>query len=100
MLEERPQVKALKKARKLIETTPDTGEARVLSALVVALESEAPFPVNDLYKLNYDDFELALDLLKEWRLDRYYMSKVRLLDLSVQMETLGKAEAAAPAKAD
>lgn len=83
-------MKALKKTRKLIETTPESAEARILSALVVALESEAPFPVNDLYKLNYDDFELALDLLKEWRLDRYYMSKVRLLDLSVQMESMGQ----------
>ena len=88
-------MKALKKARKLIETSPETAEARILSALVVALESEVPFPVNDLYKLNYNDFELALDVLKEWRLDRYYMSKVRLLDLSVQMETLAKSEATA-----
>ena len=93
LLEERPHVKALKKARKLIETSPESSEARILSALVVALESEVPFAVNDLYKLNYDDFELALDLIKEWRLDRYYMSKVRLLDLSVQMETMGKLDA-------
>ena len=83
-------MKALKKARKLIETSPESSEARILSALVVALESEAPFALNDLYKLNYDDFELALDLLKEWRLDRYYMSKVRLLDLSVQLESMGQ----------
>lgn len=94
-------MKALKKTRKLIETTPESAEARILSALVVALESEAPFPVNDLYKLNYDDFELALDLLKEWRLDRYYMSKVRLLDLSVQMEGMAKAASGnTAAKAD
>jgi hypothetical protein len=93
-------VKALKKARKLIETTPDSSEARILSALVVALESDAPFPVNELYKLNYDDFELALELLQEWRLDRYYMSKVRLLDLSVQLGEMAKSEtAAATAKA-
>lgn len=88
-------MKALKKARKLIETTPDSSEARILSALVVALESDAPFPVNDLYKLNYDDFELALELLQEWRLDRYYMSKVRLLDLSVQLGEMAKSETAA-----
>ncbi|MFP8777554.1 hypothetical protein [Hydrogenophaga sp. RWCD_12] len=88
-------MKALKKARKLIETTPDSSEARILSALVVALESEAPFPVNELYKLNYDDFELALELLQEWRLDRYYMSKVRLLDLSVQLGEMAKSETAA-----
>ncbi len=78
-------MKALKKARKLIEASPDSPESRILSALVVALESDAPYPINDLYKLDYNDFELALDLLKEWRLDRYYMSKVRLLDLSVAL---------------
>lgn len=83
-------MKALKKARKLIETAPDTAEARILSALVVALESDASFPINDLYKLNYNDFELALELLHEWRLDRYYMSKVRLLDLSVQVGDMAR----------
>jgi hypothetical protein len=96
MQEERPHVKALKKARKLIEKESDSSEARILSALVVALESDAPYPINDLYKLNYDDFELALELLQEWRLDRYYMSKVRLLDLSVQMGEMEKAAAAEP----
>ncbi len=92
-------MKALKKARKLIETAPETAEARILSALVVALESDASFPINDLYKLNYNDFELALELLQEWRLDRYYMSKVRLLDLSVQVEDMARhaADTAAPA---
>jgi len=92
-------VKALKKARKLIETSPESSEARILSSLVVALESEASYPVNDLYKLNFNNFELALDLLKEWRLDRYYMSKVRLLDLSVQLGDMEKAEAT-PAAAE
>lgn len=87
-------MKALKKARKLIENAPESSEARILSALVVALESEAAYPVNDLYKLSFDNFELALDLLKEWRLDRYYMSKVRLLDLSVQLGDMEKAAAA------
>ena len=91
-------MKALKKARKLIENAPESNEARILSALVVALESEAAYPVNDLYKLNFDNFELALDLLKEWRLDRYYMSKVRLLDLSVQLGDMEKAAAAPAAK--
>lgn len=91
-------MKALKKARKLIENAPESTEARILSALVVALESDAAYPVNDLYKLNFDNFELALDLLKEWRLDRYYMSKVRLLDLSVQLGEMDRADTAvAPA---
>ena len=88
-------MRALKKARKLIESQPESQTARVLSALVVALESETPFPLHELYQTNYDDFELALDVLKEWRLDRYYSSKVRLLDLSVQLGSLQTASAPA-----
>lgn len=92
-------MKALKKARKLIETRSDTPEAITLSALVVALESEEPFSLKDLYQLDYDDFELALDVLKEWRLDRYYMSKVRLLDMSVHLDEINREEKKAPAPA-
>ena len=93
-----PPVKALKKARKLIETAPDTTEARTLSALVVALESEGCYAIGELYKLDYDHFDLAMDLLREWRLDRYYMSKVRLLDLSVQVTDMtAQATSATPA---
>ena len=89
-------MRALKQARKLIEKKPESPAAQALSTLVVALESETPFALQSLYQLDYDDFELALDLLKEWRLDRYYSSKVRLLDLSVQLGDMEKA-AAAPA---
>lgn len=78
-------MRALKKARKLIEKSPTSPSAVTLTSLVVALESETPFTLTDLYKLDYDDFQLALELLAEWRLDRYYTSKVRLLDLSVQL---------------
>ena len=85
-------MKALKKARKLIETRSDTPEAITLSALVVALESEKPFALKDLYQLDYDDFQLALEVLHEWRLDRYYMSKVRLLDLSVHLDEINQEE--------
>ena len=89
-------MRAIKKARRLIETQPSNDAAIVLSRLVVALESETPFALQSLYQLDYDDFELALDLLKEWRLDRYYSSKVRLLDLSVQ---LGEMRQVTPPKA-
>jgi hypothetical protein len=81
-------MRALKKARKLIEANPQKSRAQTLSALVVALETETPFALQTLYQLDYDDFELALEVIKEWRLDRYYSSKVRLLDLSVQVGNL------------
>jgi hypothetical protein len=79
---------ALKKARKLIEKQPDSATAKTLSALVVALETDKPFVLGELYRLGYDDFGLALELMAEWRLDRYYASKGRLLDLSVQVEEM------------
>ena len=76
---------AHKKARKLIEARPDSPAALTLSSLVVALETETPFLLSELYLLDYDDFGLALEVMIEWRLDRYYASKLRLLDASVQV---------------
>ncbi|TNF56551.1 MAG: hypothetical protein EP308_04075 [Burkholderiales bacterium] len=86
-------MRAVKKARKLIEANPTNSTAETLSRLVLALESETPFQLADLYKLGYADFELALAVIAEWRLDRYYTSKAVLLDLSMQVEK-GKAQAA------
>jgi len=34
-----------------------------------------------------------MDILKEWRLDRYYASKSTLFDLSLQVSELEKASA-------
>lgn len=82
---------AVKKARKLIQTNPDSPNAKVLSALVIALESNQAFPLNQLYTLSFSQFELALEILSEWRLDRYYSSKGRLLDLSVHAAELQSA---------
>ena len=78
----------IKKARRLIETNPHTDAAKSLAALVRALESEEKFDLGTLYKLNYDNFNLAIDILKEWRLDRYFSGKAKLHDLSVQVAAL------------
>lgn len=86
-------MRAVKKARKLIEANPTNSTAETLSRLVLALESETPFQLADLYKLGYADFELAMAVIAEWRLDRYYTSKAVLLDLSMQVEK-GKAQVA------
>ena len=87
-------MRALKKTRKLIEQNPEKPEAKILSALVVALESNEPFKLADLYRLDYNDFGLALELLSEWRLDRYYTKKAVLLDISIQMGQLQEAQSA------
>ncbi len=79
---------AIKKARKLIEADPSTDTSKTLAALVVALETGASFPINDMYKLSDKPFQLALDILAEWRLDRHYASKLRLFDASTQVHEL------------
>ena len=78
----------IKKARRLIEANPHTDAAKTLASLVRALESEEKFDLGALYKLNYDNFNLAIDILKEWRLDRYFSGKAKLHDLSVQVAAL------------
>jgi hypothetical protein len=89
-------MKALKKVRKLIQKNPLDATSRTLSTLVVALESETTFDLGSLYRLPYADFELALELLAEWRLDRYYSSKLQLLDLSLFSGTLSNTSSAKP----
>ena len=62
---------------------------------MLALESERSFELITLYSLDYKSFELAMDILKEWRLDRYYASKSKLFDLSLQVTELEAGNAAA-----
>ena len=63
---------AIKLARRQIEKDPSSDASRALARLVVALQDEASFDVACLYKLDYETFRLALAILEEWRLDRYY----------------------------
>lgn len=76
---------AIKKARQFIEADSLSDSAKTLARLVRALESDEKFELGELYKLDYDQFQLGIDILKEWRLDRYYMGKAQLHALSVQL---------------
>lgn len=85
---------AIKKARRIIETDPHSERSRTLSALVLALESAEPVVLEDVYRLDSETFELAIQVLREWRLDRYYMGKAKLFDMSWQVrEMAGSAPA-------
>lgn len=76
---------AIKSARHLIEADPSTDSAKTLSRLVLSLEAENDFDIASLYTLDIDTFELAMEILKEWRIDRYYAGKAKLFDLSYQV---------------
>jgi hypothetical protein len=77
---------AIKKAREFVLANPRTEATEIFTRLAVELERAGMFRVSDLYKLDYDQFELALELIKDWRLDRYYTSKLILLDLALSPE--------------
>lgn len=79
---------AIKKARRLIEADPATDSAKTLSKLVLALESETQFDLSSLYEMDIASFELATEILVEWRIDRYYVGKAKLFDLSYQVEQM------------
>ncbi|MGJ7530089.1 hypothetical protein [Variovorax sp. GB1P17] len=79
---------AIKKARQIITAEPNSEESLALARLVLALESDTDFPLASLYTLNLNTFGLALEILKEWRLDRYYAQKGKLLDVSYQASVL------------
>lgn len=79
-------MRAFKKIRRLIETDPLSQEARVLAALVTALEGDTAFSVKDLYTLDEKYFDMAIELLSDWRLDRYYLGKAKVFDLALQAQ--------------
>lgn len=79
---------AIKEARQIITSAPNSDAARALARLVLALETEGEFPLASLYALDLKTFDLAIDILSEWRLDRYYAQKGKLLDVSYQVHNL------------
>ncbi|WP_235579205.1 hypothetical protein [Pseudorhodoferax sp. Leaf274] len=79
---------AIKEAKKLIAKDPFKPSAKTLADLVLSLESHEPFQLERLYSLHLSDFDLAVQIIKEWRLDRYYAGKAKLYDFAVQASAL------------
>ena len=79
---------AINNARKLIEANPSDPSAQIVAELVLALQGESSISVAQLYSLDNKHFELMLEILDEWRLDRHYASKLRLIDTSIQLKEL------------
>ncbi|MDE2607893.1 MAG: hypothetical protein KGL68_18445 [Burkholderiales bacterium] len=63
---------AITLAEEFIASHPTSGDAELLSQLLRSLQRGCDFDVNALYTLNLDTFELAIEVLNEWRLQRYY----------------------------
>jgi hypothetical protein len=71
---------AIKKVRRYMQAHPKSDAARVLAHLAACLADERGFPLSELYRLDLEAFDLALELMSDWRLDRYYAARLKLLD--------------------
>lgn len=62
---------AVSSTAKFILKHPETEAAHTLYQLCLALEAGAAFELERIYQLDPKPFELAIDLLEEWRFDRH-----------------------------
>ena len=72
---------AIKQVRKYLLKNPKTDSSLVLARLISAVAEESAFPLGDLYRLDAEAFDLAIELLRDWRLDRYYAARIKLFDV-------------------
>ena len=71
-------VKAIHDIRRYLSDHSDSPSAKVLSRLPATLSKEESLVLSDLYALDWESFELAIDLLRDWRIDRYYAERTDL----------------------
>lgn len=81
---------AIKKVRRLIAQNPQATTAQIFARLITSLVDEVDFSLKDLYALNAPDFQLATEILQEWRLDRYDLGKAKTFDMAQQALSLGE----------
>ena len=74
---------AIKAIRKQMERNPDAPSSKALARLVAALAEEKSYPLAELYSMDYDTFEMAMELLRDWRVDRYYAARLKLFDFAL-----------------
>lgn len=70
----------IKKVAKFVANNPGSADTPTLLELAVALETGSEYAFSKLYELSHEGFQLAMGMIDDWRLDRYYMSKLTLLD--------------------
>jgi len=85
-------MRAIKKIKRIIEQNPQDQASQIFSNLIKSLAEEVDFSIKNLYLLKTSDFQLAMEILQEWRLDRYYMGKAKVFDAALQALVMGKSE--------
>ena len=94
---------AAKKIRKLIEGGEDAEQVTVLRDLASSLEFGREFQLTRLYDIDHRYFELAVELIGDWRFDQHINSRSRLTTLLSELapgEVGGDKPAVASVKAE
>jgi hypothetical protein len=71
---------AMKKLEEYLRSGATPTAARELTRLLEALREEKEFPLSSLYEIDYEAFELAVEVMRDWRIDRYYAGSARFID--------------------
>lgn len=71
----------LKQLEQLLLKKPEEPEVQLLGSFVRALCMEQDFKLSNLYELSYDNFDLALKVMKNWRTSRYTKTRERIKEM-------------------
>lgn len=71
----------LKQLEQRLVSKPADPDNAIFVSLVQSLCFKEKLDLAGLYELPYEDFELAIAIMKSWRLDRYTKTKDRLGEL-------------------
>jgi hypothetical protein len=66
---------AVKSIAKFIQKNPEDVATPILKELCAVLDTSGAFELGRLYDLDKKPFELAIDLLEEWRFDRHVFER-------------------------
>ncbi|MCD4500228.1 hypothetical protein [Chromobacterium vaccinii] len=94
---------AAKKIRRFIEEGHDPQQMQVLKELAAALEMGRSYDLSQLYDIDMRYFDVAIDLLKDWRFDHHISSRSKLLEqllteIAPEQKAAAQAEEAAGSK--
>ncbi|WP_137009506.1 hypothetical protein [Aquitalea aquatilis] len=65
----------------LIDSGESPEQVQVLKEMTIALQMKDDFSIDRLYQIDQRYFDVAMDLLKEWRFDHHIASRSKLIDM-------------------
>lgn len=71
---------AAKRIKKLMDAGADPRQLEILKHLVLALQLKQPYELYRLYDIDYPFFQIAMQLLEDWRLGHHIDARSKLVE--------------------